>query len=147
MIRSVALVALSCAFVVLSTGCGEHKRTSTTKNSKVLDVAPVTAVDRPIERYSYEAAAPSDSTTYATAVPTVSPVMLTSTPTTISPAAPVATTPAVTPGSKYKVKPGDTLFGIARASYGDGKQWNRIASANPGLSPQSLKAGQTITVP
>ena len=71
------------------------------------------------------------------------------------PAGPVTTfTPAPAPtqlasaaAGSYQVKRGDTLFGIAKAHYGDGKQWNRIASANPGLSPQSLKAGQTIVVP
>jgi 5'-nucleotidase len=47
----------------------------------------------------------------------------------------------------YTVKKGDTLYGIARNKYGDGKQWTRIASANPGLRPESLKAGQTIVVP
>jgi 5'-nucleotidase len=50
-------------------------------------------------------------------------------------------------GSTYTVKKGDTLFGIARAKYGDGKQWKRIVSANPGVSPQTLKIGQTITLP
>ncbi len=50
-------------------------------------------------------------------------------------------------GGTYKVKKGDTLFGIARTHYGDGKQWTKIAAANPGLSPQSLKVGQTINVP
>ena len=47
----------------------------------------------------------------------------------------------------YTVKKGDTLYSIARTHYGDGKQWQRIASANPGLRPSSLKVGQTITIP
>ena len=51
------------------------------------------------------------------------------------------------PGGTYTVKKGDTLYGIARQRYGDGKQWVRIAEANPGLRPEALKAGQTITVP
>ena len=50
-------------------------------------------------------------------------------------------------GGSYTVKKGDTLYGIARTHYGDGKQWQKIASANPGLSPTSLKVGQTITLP
>ena len=50
-------------------------------------------------------------------------------------------------GGTYKVKRGDTLFAIARTHYGDGKQWTKIAAANPGVSPQSLKVGQTINVP
>ena len=47
----------------------------------------------------------------------------------------------------YTVKRGDTLYSIARKSYGDGKQWQKIASANPGLRPESLKVGQTIQIP
>ena len=50
-------------------------------------------------------------------------------------------------GNSYTVKKGDTLYAIARAKYGDGKQWQRIAQANPGVSPSSLKVGQTITLP
>ena len=47
----------------------------------------------------------------------------------------------------YPVKRGDTLYSIARKSYGDGKQWQKIAAANPGLRPESLKVGQTIQIP
>jgi 5'-nucleotidase len=47
----------------------------------------------------------------------------------------------------YTVKRGDTLYSIARKSYGDGKQWQKIAAANPGLRPESLKVGQTIQIP
>jgi nucleoid-associated protein YgaU len=47
----------------------------------------------------------------------------------------------------HTVVKGDTLWKIATASYGDGKQWQRIASANPGLTPATLKAGQTIMIP
>ena len=50
-------------------------------------------------------------------------------------------------GGSYTVKKGDTLYGIARNRYGDGKQWSKIASANPGLRPETLKVGQTITLP
>jgi nucleoid-associated protein YgaU len=50
-------------------------------------------------------------------------------------------------GGSYVVRKGDTLYGIARTHYGDGKKWQQIASANPGLSPSSLKVGQTITLP
>ena len=54
---------------------------------------------------------------------------------------------AAAPGGSYVVKKGDTLFSIAKATYGNGNQWQRIASANPGLSPATLKAGQTIVLP
>ena len=58
-----------------------------------------------------------------------------------------AGTPAARESNAYKVKKGDTLFRIAQAQYGNGKKWTLIASANPGLSPQSLKVGQTIALP
>lgn len=50
-------------------------------------------------------------------------------------------------GDSYKVKKGDTLYAIAKAQYGDGKKWERIAAANPGLTPGTLRAGQTLTIP
>ena len=50
-------------------------------------------------------------------------------------------------GGPYTVRKGDTLYSIARTRYGDGKQWHRITEANPGLRPESLKVGQTITIP
>lgn len=54
---------------------------------------------------------------------------------------------AVASGDAYKVKKGDTLYAIAKAQYGDGKKWERIAAANPGLTPGTLRAGQTLTIP
>lgn len=56
-------------------------------------------------------------------------------------------TGAIGAGGTYVVKKGDTLYGIARKNYGDGKQWQKIVAANPGLSPTSLKVGQTIMLP
>lgn len=47
----------------------------------------------------------------------------------------------------YVVKKGDTLYSIAKSRFGEGKQWQRIAAANPGLEPSKLKVGQTITIP
>jgi transposase len=39
------------------------------------------------------------------------------------------------------------IYSISRKSYGDGKQWQKIAAANPGLRPENLKVGQTIQIP
>jgi 5'-nucleotidase len=67
---------------------------------------------------------------------------------TAAPAAPVAPAPAAAPtASNYVVKKGDTLYSIARSHYGDGKQWQKIVAANPGLSPEKLKVGQTLLLP
>jgi len=77
------------------------------------------------------------------------PVIYASAPPVARPAAVQfpASAGAVAGGSHYTVAKGDTLFGIARARYGSGGQWQRIASANPGLTPETLKAGATIVVP
>lgn len=88
----------------------------------------------------------------------VNPAVATATPVTYqaSPqpggmeAASVTATPApggVASGASYTVKPGDTLWRIAANHYGDGKKWKQIADANPGLTPEKLKVGQTITLP
>lgn len=50
-------------------------------------------------------------------------------------------------GKTYLVKRGDTLFRIAKEQYGSGSQWKRIAAANPGLTPATLKAGQKLLMP
>ena len=43
--------------------------------------------------------------------------------------------------TSYTVQKGDTLYKIAKTHYGDGKQWNRIVAANPGVSrPRSKPA-------
>ncbi|HEX4793226.1 MAG TPA: LysM peptidoglycan-binding domain-containing protein [Humisphaera sp.] len=50
-------------------------------------------------------------------------------------------------GGNYKVKKGDTLYSIAKQKYGDGKQWQKIVSANPGVSPSTLRVGQSLVIP
>lgn len=82
--------------------------------------------------------------------PSPMPTMQTATPDAASMSAPTPMVNAtVTPasGNTYTVKPGDTLWKIAAAHYGDGKKWHQIVQANPGLQPSQLKVGQTITLP
>jgi len=68
-------------------------------------------------------------------------------PAAVQVAASIPATPAPAGGRQYKVQKGDTLFRIAKSHYGDGNRWQQIASANPGVTPATLKAGSTITVP
>lgn len=49
--------------------------------------------------------------------------------------------------STHTIRKGDTLYSIARRHYGDGKQWQAIVAANPGLDPQKLPVGKTIVLP
>jgi nucleoid-associated protein YgaU len=71
------------------------------------------------------------------------------------PITPVAATPVIASASEmgsaqgrsYTVKKGDTLYRIARERYGSGKKWQKIASANPGLTPQTLRVGQKLIIP
>ena len=62
--------------------------------------------------------------------------------------APVYTPPAAASAAQtYLVQPKDTLWSIATRELGSGKRWREIADVNPGLTPQNLKAGQTINLP
>ncbi len=80
----------------------------------------------------------------------------------ITPAAPIAyADPIVAPvdyqpvsapsgggaGKAYVVKRGDTLWGIAQRTYGDGKQYRKILAANPNIKGEQLNVGQKIVIP
>ncbi len=117
----------------LAAGCTTYNKPQTSMAPSPLDVtAPGPAMPEPVTSYT-----PSPAPTLA-APDTVMP----------APATPAYSTAATgATGSTYVVKKGDTLYRIARERYGDGKQWQRIASANPGVSPQSLKVGQNLIIP
>jgi phage tail protein X len=56
----------------------------------------------------------------------------------------------VTPGSKYTVREGDTLFSIAQQAYGDSNQWHAIYIANTqviGSNPNVLPDGIVLYIP
>jgi nucleoid-associated protein YgaU len=53
-------------------------------------------------------------------------------------------------GIVHLVRPGDDLWGLAERYYGDGRQWRRIATANPTVltgGPDRLSVGWRLTVP
>lgn len=47
----------------------------------------------------------------------------------------------------YTVVEGDTLFSIAKKSYGDGSLCKAIQKSNPGLRPAAMRVGQTLIIP
>lgn len=55
------------------------------------------------------------------------------------------------PSSKktYTVKKGDSLSKIAKAQYGDAKQWRKIYEANKGMiaNPDLIQPGWVLTIP
>ena len=104
------------------TGCMNKKTAGIPTNDSVADIST------PAPAMSYQSAPQ----------PVAQPVIYDTTPTA---------TVGGGIGGSYTVKKGDTLYSIARQRYGNGKEWSKIASANPGLRPESLKVGQTITVP
>lgn len=57
-----------------------------------------------------------------------------------APAAPAA-------GGTYTVEKGDTIYSIARKVYGSNTRAKDIIAANPGIDPNKIKAGQTLTLP
>ena len=61
-------------------------------------------------------------------------------------AAPVAAASAAGPRT-HVVQRGETLYSLAQAFYGSGKQWQTIADANPGVTPSRMPVGQTLMIP
>ena len=119
-------------------GCQAQKPASQTSPA-VLDVTPA---QTPVASGN-----PSVTPTYMMPSATPPPQPIPVVEATATPAAIPAAASAPATASKYTVKKGDTLYHIAKEKYGDGKQWQRIAAANPGISPTALKVGQTLVMP
>lgn len=47
----------------------------------------------------------------------------------------------------YKVRGGDTLFGIAQKIYGNGAEWQKITKANKLSANAGIKIGQRLIIP
>jgi LysM repeat protein len=60
-----------------------------------------------------------------------------------------ASVPATAAPATYEVQPGDTLHRIAVKVYGDAARWQKIYDANREKlsTPQSLRVGQTLSIP
>ncbi len=47
----------------------------------------------------------------------------------------------------YRLKAGDTFWGIAKRELGNPQRWREIKSLNPDVNPNALRIGQTIRIP
>ena len=54
---------------------------------------------------------------------------------------------ATTAGGKHVIVRGDTLWDLAKAAYGDGTLWRRIAEANGNPRPRALAIGTELEIP
>ncbi|GAA4174810.1 5'-nucleotidase C-terminal domain-containing protein [Shinella granuli] len=56
-------------------------------------------------------------------------------------------TATVAAGGKHVIVRGDTLWDLAKAAYGDGTLWRRIAEANGNPRPRALHVGTELSIP
>jgi len=128
----IAVLLVFAGLCLAVVGCQNKKSPST--NSSVTDISPQPTA-APAPQPYVPPAQP-----VAAAAPAAQPV-------TYDSASTVADGATASAGGSYKVKKGDTLYSIARVRYGNGNQYTKIVAANPGLSAEHLKVGQTIAVP
>lgn len=69
------------------------------------------------------------------------------TPAAGSETATAASGSAASAGGKHVIARGDTLWDIAKAAYGDGTLWRRIAEANGNPRPRALHIGTELSIP
>ena len=140
-------IGFSAGAMVFAGGCSEDAKPTQSNaaalHSDVTDVRPI----EPAAPAAYQPPLYDNSAVVPTAPQpvTVEPVSMSTTPA-------MSVTPSVigsTGGDKstHTVRHGETLFSIAKVSYGDGKQWKKIVAANPGVSPSKLKVGQVLVIP
>ena len=124
--RLVAMALIGLAIV----GC-QNKKTPTAANPSVTEIS----------------AQPAPAPAPQPYVPAPQPVAVQPVTYDAAPAPAAAAAPNAVAGGSYTVNKGDTLYSIAKTRYGSGNQYTKIVSANPGLSAEHLKVGQTINVP
>jgi len=143
--RNILGFTMAALAMALVGGCQSQqpKQSTSLAATSVMDVKPVKTARSAYASPQY--VTPPDEQMIA---PIVTPVYASTPVATAARHAPkkASADEAASPG-KYKVKKGDTLYRIAKIQYGDGKKWTQIASANPGVTPKSLKVGQMIVVP
>ena len=145
-----AWVASGVLAMVAVGGCGANPNGATAAadgpvRPDVTDIRPLGRPSAPVDSAVTVAAPLTDASGMIPVAPQpVVPASVPLTPSAVdfSPAKALPTAAVRT----HTVQPGETLFAIAKASYGDGSQWHRLAVANPAAS-RALRVGQQIVVP
>lgn len=100
--------------------------------------------------HQLSAVAPSGTT--SSTVTTHQPPAPVTAPAVVPPPAPPLAAPAdpAVAGTTHHVQPGDDLWSLAERYYGHGREWRRIAAANPRLltgGPDRLQPGWRLLIP
>jgi 5'-nucleotidase len=66
---------------------------------------------------------------------------------TVTPEAKPAAEAAAGAETRHVIAKGDTLWGLAKAIYGDGELWKTIAAANGNPVPEKLEIGKELQIP
>jgi 5'-nucleotidase len=121
-------------------GCSNKNKqpAASTDANKLTEVAPPPPVHQPV--VPAQPAAMVTQTEFQPAPGAGGDIAAAPTGPSKAEAAPVA-------GKTYIVKKGDTLWGIAQRTYGDGKQYKKIAAANPTIKGNQVNVGQKIVLP
>jgi 5'-nucleotidase len=144
-IQMLVTAGISTSAMMLATGCMDAAA-PTQANGVHGDVTDV----RPMATAAYQP--PAYDTTGLVPVapqPVTPPPMIATAPDTAAYSPMISSTPVekTVGGKSHKVQKGETLYSIAKATYGDGKMWKKIVAANPGVSASKLKVGQVLTMP
>ena len=93
------------------------------------------------------AAASTETATEAPAAPVATSAEPVATQPAAAPAATATEAAAATAATVYKVVAGDSLWKIAKATYGDGMLWSKIAEANALRNPNVISIGRELQLP
>jgi 5'-nucleotidase len=142
-----SILVASLLVVPLVAGCDKNKKADTQPSASITDIAPPSPSHNGTAASSGSTWSPSGSSTPVTPInydqqPSDSQFATSSTGSFGAAAA--ATTGG---GRTYRVQKGDTLWSIAKRTYGDGAQYRKIVSANPSVRNERLIVGQTLQLP
>jgi nucleoid-associated protein YgaU len=151
-VKKIILATSFAMLVPLVAGCDKNKKAETQPTASITDVAPPAPTHSGAGSASTWSPSSSSSSSISTPVtpinydeaPSDSQFSSNTSSTGSFGAAPAATTGG---GRTYKVQRGDTLWSIAKRTYGDGTQYKRIVAANPSVRNDRLMVGQTLTLP